>query len=89
MPQLTHQGNPVGVERSESHLRDELGAGEQQEVEVEEVFELVKQHLQWRDRRHSRLVDSERGRWVTFQALPQENATHVVPGTLHTLTPVN
>lgn len=46
-PQLTHQGNPVGVERAESHLGDELGAGEKQEVEVEEVFELVKQHLQW------------------------------------------
>lgn len=47
-PQLTHQGNPVGVERAESHLGDELGAGEKQEVEVEEVFELIKQHLQWR-----------------------------------------
>lgn len=50
MPQLTHQGNPVGVERSESHLGDELGAGEEQEVEVEEVFELVKQHLRWREK---------------------------------------
>lgn len=50
MPQLTHQGNPVGVERSKSHLGNELGAGKKQEVEVEEVFELVKQHLQWREK---------------------------------------
>lgn len=62
MPQLTHQGNPVGVERSESHLRDELGAGEQQEVEVEEVFELVKQYLQWRE------TGDTRGWWTRSEA---------------------
>lgn len=42
----THQWNPVGIEGAESHLGDELGAGEKQEVEVEEVSELAEEHLE-------------------------------------------
>lgn len=48
---FTHQGNPVGVERTQSHLRHKLGAGEEEEVEVEKVLELVKQHLEGREKR--------------------------------------
>lgn len=60
----THQGDPVGVERAEPHFRDELGAGEKQEVEVEEVFELVKQHLEWTDEQEDTRGWLEAGGWV-------------------------
>lgn len=42
----THQWNPVCVESPESELIHKLRAGQQQKVQIEEVLELVKQHLQ-------------------------------------------
>lgn len=42
---MTYQGNPVCVKCTEPHFNHELRAGQEQEIKVEEVFELVKQHL--------------------------------------------
>ena len=85
-PQLTHQGNPVGVERAESHLGDELGAGEKQEVKVEEVFELVKQHLQ---RAEETLAGALGARQTRDLSNTPRNPTRVAPArTLGTRPPV-
>lgn len=39
---VTHQRNPVRVQRPQSELIHKLRASQQQKVKVEEVFELVK-----------------------------------------------
>lgn len=80
----TYQGDPVRVEGAKSHLRDKLRAGQKQEIEVEEVFELVKQHLERGDRREGRpssLVRWGRGRsrsgGATGESIPtQERDAH-------------
>jgi hypothetical protein len=51
----THQRNPVSIKCTESHFRNKLGAGKEQEVEVEEVLELVEQHLGDEDSREETL----------------------------------
>lgn len=42
---MTYQRNPVCVKCTKPHFNHELRAGQEQEIKVEEVFELVKQHL--------------------------------------------
>lgn len=42
---MTYQRNPVRVQCTKPHLNHELRAGQEQEIKVEEVLELVKQHL--------------------------------------------
>jgi len=42
---MTYQRNPVCVKGTKPHFNDKLRAGQKQEIKVEEVFELVKQHL--------------------------------------------
>lgn len=42
---MTYQRNPVCVKCTKPHFNDKLWAGQKQEIKVEEVFELVKQHL--------------------------------------------
>lgn len=43
--QRTHQRDPVGVEVTEAQLLHKLRARQQQEVKVEEVLELIVEHL--------------------------------------------
>ena len=41
----TYQWSPCGVQVPDPYLWNELGAGHDEEVEVEEELELLKQHL--------------------------------------------
>lgn len=48
---MTYQRNPVCVKCTKPHFNHELRAGQEQEIKVEEVFELVKQHLKKKSRK--------------------------------------
>lgn len=46
----TYQRDPVCVQGTQTQLLNKLRAGQQQKVQVEEVLELIEQHLETKQR---------------------------------------